>query len=346
VEGDFPVAELAFPGSVLAAFEGAADEPVTLEEAGPGRGRGSWSEGGVVRLAEFPTVSPASVQPFPVGEVSLEPVADHFVAAPGEAALTTADGHHRLALTRLQLRGRAGEVVATDGRQLLVQAGFELPRAEDLVVPRVPAFAGRLLAGARPVAVGHNGGRVIVRAGPWSLALAVDASGRYPDARAVVPRPGDRSTRLRLGPKDAALLLKAMPGLPGCDELSRPVTLELGPRVVLRARAEGGGRAEELVLARLEVTGPAVRVATDRRYLLRALRLGLREVECNSGERPAVCGDGQRTFVWMLLGEDSASAPAPVRHQDHADQLPSAAPEAAPDPEPRSTTVAQLSPSR
>ena len=48
--------------------------------------------------------------------------------------------------------------------------------------------------------------------------MPIDAEARYPDVKAVIPRPGARGTRLRLAPEDASLLLKALPGLPGHDE--------------------------------------------------------------------------------------------------------------------------------
>jgi hypothetical protein len=309
--GDFPVAELAFPGSVLAAFEGGPSQPVALEEVQPGRGRARWEEGGAVRSAEFPTVRPETVAPFPDRPELLTPVPDGFLAALGEAALTTAEpGSTRLSLSRVQLRGRGGAVVATDGRQLLVQSGFPLPWTDDLLVPRVPAFAGRLLSGATPVAVGRTETHVLVQAGPWTFALAIDVKARYPDVRDVIPRPNARTTHLRLDPADAALLLKALPGLPGHDEHNRPVTLDLGPRPAVRA--ESGAAVEEIDLSRSAVQGPPLRLATDRRCLLRALRLGFLEVEAGPEERPLVCRDAGRTYLWMYLTAGEALPPTPA----------------------------------
>ncbi len=310
--GDLSAAELALPGAVLATLEGGPAQAVTLEEVQPGRGRARWEQGGAARSAEFPTVHPSTIPPFPELPTELAPLPEGFLAALGEAARTTADGATaRLSLTRVQLRGRAGEVVATDGRQALVQAGFPLPWPEDLLVPRVPAFAGRPPPGATPVAIGRTESHVAVRAGPWTFALRIDAAARYPDVRGVIPRPNDRSTRLRLDPEDAALLRQALPGLPGKDDHLRPVTLELGPRPVVRARALSGDAREEVGLARSAVSGPPLRVVTDRRYLLRALQLGFYEFEAGPGERPLVCRQGPRTYLWMLLSDKEALPPAP-----------------------------------
>ena len=64
--------------------------------------------------------------------------------APLKKGRTAARESTRYGLSLVQLRGRAGEVVATDGRCLLVQGGFPLPWPEDVLVPRVAAFGMRL----------------------------------------------------------------------------------------------------------------------------------------------------------------------------------------------------------
>jgi hypothetical protein len=47
----------------------------------------------------------------------------------------------RFALGHVQVRGEHGSIVATDGRQLLVQGGFQFPWTSDLLVPRSKVFA-------------------------------------------------------------------------------------------------------------------------------------------------------------------------------------------------------------
>ncbi len=328
--GDHPPAALGFPAAALATFEGAGAGLAVLEETGVGRGRARWQEAGAARAAEFPTVPPDRVPSFPEEPAAPTPVAAGFLAALGEAARTTAERGGRLALARVQLRGGRGEVVATDGRQLLVQGGFPLPWEGDVLVPAVPAFAGRLLAAATPVAVGRTETHVFVHAGPWTFALAADAGARYPEVRDVIPRHAGRgATRLRLDAADAALLLRALPRLPGGEDDLAPVTLELGPRPAVRAHDEAG-RAEEVVLARSHVEGPPRRLVSNRRYLARALRLGFTVIEAGPGEQPLVCRDGPRTYLWMTLSADAAVPPtSPDRRS-----APGGAPEATPDPSP------------
>src|SRR4051812_34330437 len=58
----------------------------------------------------------------------------------------------------------------------------------------------------------------------------------------------------------------------------------------------------------------------DRRYLLRALKLGFTEILFASAALPVVCKDAGRTYLWMPLGESDAvpAAPAPRRSSETA----------------------------
>src|SRR6202042_1768552 len=88
-----------------------------------------------------------------------------FLAALHECGRTTAREGVRYAFSRLQLNGSEGKVIATDGRQLLVWKGFELPFADRVLVPATPAFGHRELAASESVRVGRAGGQILVEAG-------------------------------------------------------------------------------------------------------------------------------------------------------------------------------------
>src|SRR5205823_10511182 len=109
------------------------------------------------------------------------------------------------------------------------------------------------------------------------LTIQVDA--RFPRVEHVIPDGRSAGTRLRLDPEDAAFLEQALDRLPGGDEPSAPVTLDLNGTVAVRARAAGQGRVTELVLGRSGFVGTPVRLVTNRHSLARALRLGFAEVE-------------------------------------------------------------------
>src|SRR5205823_13148084 len=121
----------------------------------------TWSDGGVERSAEFESVEPDRIPPFPGLPPKLVDIPHGFLTALAEASRTAAREAGRYALDKVLLRGRTGEVVASDGGQLLVQRGFTLPWPEDALVPRVTALEGPELGGVTPVGLGRTDGHVV-----------------------------------------------------------------------------------------------------------------------------------------------------------------------------------------
>jgi hypothetical protein len=294
--GKMPAACVAFPASLLAQFEGRDGGRVRLEVPSPGRGRASWGEGAAGRALEFP--SPEQKPP-EVPSCRMAPPGDGFRAALEEAARTAGGDSSRQALRCVLLRGN--EVVATDGRQLLVQKGFKFPWDGDALIPALPAFACKEVAG-HGMTLGRAGSQVLMSCGPWLLALECQEARHYPDVGKVMA--GEWPSTLTLDEADAAVMLKALPGLPGRDEQHAPVTLEIGTRPRVRA----GG--EEVAVGRSKASGPALAVPMARSYLLRALSLGFREVVSGKG-RPLMCRDASRSYLWMPLDDAPPSAAPP-----------------------------------
>jgi hypothetical protein len=52
-------------------------------------------------------------------------------------------------------------------------------------------------------------------------------------------------------------------------------------------------------------------ISSNRQYLLRALRLGFREVHLYGTEAPVLCDDGRRQFVWAVLGPNGTIPTGP-----------------------------------
>jgi hypothetical protein len=321
--GSAPEADLAVPLQLLADCEGTDGGSVTVRPLPGGHVEARWEQAGVPQARDYDPGN-AALPPFPVWPAQAAANGPELLAALGQAMRTAARDTGRYALGRVLLRGGKGEVVATDGRQLLIQGGFAFPFAEDVLLPRVMLFGPRGLP-AGEVLVARSGGHALFRVGGWAVALAADKGGRFPNVDAVVPAPGGRSTRWRLGPGEARALAGALPKLPGADEELSPVTVDLGRPVAVRARAGGQGRPTELSLPGSSVEGPAVRFVTDRQYLARALKLGFDSFEVPGPGRPVACRDGRRTYVWMTLDRtavpphpsparaDRAGAPHPAR---------------------------------
>jgi hypothetical protein len=297
------------PATVLTEVEGGTDEPVALDLQTKLRGVAKWHGGGKPRALPVELILPGKQHELPAPP-RMAAVSGPLLAALFECGRTAAKESGRYALSKVQLQGKAGRVVGTDGKVALLWRGFAFPFAEDALVPALPVFGARPLARLTDVNVGRTAARLVVGAGAWSVWLPTDAKAKYPDVAAVVPR--HAPTTVEIDEADAAQLLPVLPGLPGGDHELRPVTLDADVGVRVRGRAEGGDRAgatREVLLERSRASGPAARAALDRRVLGRALALGCRTLRLTP-DRPAVAEGGDRTLVAAQLDRSLIAPPA------------------------------------
>ena len=305
-----PAAALAFRAQVLAQFEGRTDASAVLEEVAAGQGRASWTEGDLPCAVEIDTLDPQDLPTPPAVPSQMTPMPEELLTALGEAARTTTRESTRFAVSQVQLRGQAGQVAATDGRQMLLQSGFPFPWTDNVLVPRLPLLdiPGTIFSGL--VAMARLDNLVILHAGEWTFWLRIEEKGRFPTVEDAIPRI-TRSSRLQLHPDDARFLMATLPKLPGRDDDYSPVTLDLATPPTVRARSLKGSLATEVVLARSTTAGPSVQVVTDRRYLHRAAQMGFETINVVQPTVPLVCRDERRVYVWMPLEANHAVAPAP-----------------------------------
>jgi len=303
---------LLFRSSLLAEIEGRSDTPVELESVEATKGQARFDDGGVPRVLDFDLIVGTPEEEWPALPKKLTPQPMEFLTALYEAARTCAPAAGRFALTRVQLRGDKGEVVATDGKQLLVQRGFTLPWSEQVLIPRLSAFTCRELDGDGPIGLGRTDTHVVLRIGPWTFFLSIDANSRFPTVETVVPRATSSTSRWHVDEADAAYLLNILPKLPGSDDSHAPVTLDLDRECVLRVRGDHQEAATEAPLHASTLTGPPVRVCVNRSFLRRALQLGFRDLQVVNPDKPVVCRDARRLYVVMAL--DKASVIPPGRN--------------------------------
>jgi hypothetical protein len=238
--------------------------------------------------------------------ISLPP---EFPQALHEAGRSAARETGKYAVDGIQLKGKAGQVIGTDGKQALIQGGFVFPFTQDLVLPAVPLFGTKELAGERAVSVGLVNDWLYLVIGPWQVWLHVDDEKRFPDVAAAIPKaPG---TRVLFDDRDVDRLLAVLPELPGADQEFKPLTLQLGPQVCVRTRQGETGEVAEIALPGSQANGPEVLINLNRDNLGRALALGFREFRCPSPERPLVAWDAKRTFLMATLDPKDALPPIP-----------------------------------
>lgn len=304
-----PRTRLVIPFTTLAAIEGTGGGPVTLEESEPGRVRCRWLERGDQRELEAEALPADGELPSSSKLHAVDATLLPALHACGQTASREANG--RFALTRLQLRGQAGQIVGTDGKQLLLWGGFTFPFQEAVLVPAVPVFGGKELAGEQDVRIGRTAQHVVVAAGPWTVWLTVDGTARYPDVTAVLPN-ASRMAKLVIHDADAAALLLDLQNRPTSRDEVNPVVLDLGARPALRWPEGTPGHRGPLSLIRSACSGPGPALTIDPQFLARALSLGFREVRGKSGDSPVLFRDEHRCYLVAHFGPTAPPAERPA----------------------------------
>jgi len=331
-------ASAALPLEALADFEGRDDSPVMLRSGEAGRTTVHWGDRGIPQAREYAAAEPASLARFPDPPARFEPCPAGLLDALAEAAGTTDEDSTRYALGCIALRGATADIAATDGRQVLIRDGFRWPWGGTVLVRRTPLFVSKEMPRDRPVEVGKTETHVVLRAGPWTVWLAIQ-EGRFPHVDHVIPAVGSAATRLRLDPADAAFLAGALDRLPGGELTNTPVTVDCNGKVAVRARGEGEDRPTELVLARSGYTGSPARICVNRAFLARAVGLGLDELEVGGPDQPVACRGGGRVYAFQPLSREGAIGPADdaIRIESGPAEPPSPAVRAGEPPKARST---------
>ena len=164
--GPCPSDEIFLPGECLDDFEGRGNDVVTQETVGPDTVRANWNEGPVPQVRDY--ASPGKEKPPPVPDEArkLVPVERDLFKALREASHCVARDSCRFSLGKMQLRGRKGEVVATDGKQLLLQKGFTFPWDDDVLIPTLGIFGSKDLDQHDGFFLGRTDTHLCLRIGP------------------------------------------------------------------------------------------------------------------------------------------------------------------------------------
>ena len=305
--GSFAAAEIRLPFDFLEDCEGRGDEPLAIEAAGKDKVQVQWRD----RIPQLMVYSSPSVK-----EVGVCPAVPAEMSAPDprllgalrDAMPLTDPNSSRYALGNLELCGASGQIVATDGRNILFQDGFQFPWQDKVLLPRTTFFGCKDWPQENPIRIGVTERYVVIQNGPWTVHFRRDG-GRFPKLDDVIPVYDAAKSRLHLADADAEFLLLTLSELPSDDENYQPITLELDRGVAVRARAENREQPTEIFLTNSSCSGEPMRLCMDRRFLERAIRLGLRELCFYDPEQAALSRDAYRHYVWMMLSAASAIAP-------------------------------------
>jgi hypothetical protein len=219
----------------------------------------------------------------------------------------------RYALNCVQLQGSKASLAATDGRQLLIQTGLHWPFGEDLLLANYHMLFASGDFPEGPVELCNTERHMVFRAGSWEFFLPIEEGQRYPRVEDVVPASEEAVTNLEISPGDAKYLREMLPRLP-FDVLDheRPVTIELNGKIGVRARSMKMPAAVEVILRNSQRSGVDLICAMQRRYLQRALDLGLRQFQFfQKGCAPVVVRDGDTTYCWATYHQEAVAKGTP-----------------------------------
>ena len=138
----------------LALEEAAGKEGIVTWERQGERVIARWDEAGIPRVVEYDTTDPAKLPPFPPLPTTFVTNPPVIIKALDDAMHSTAVDSVRYATGKVQLRG-SGEIVATDGKQLLMQKGFKFPWKDNVLVARMLFFGAGVLPDDTPVKIGR-----------------------------------------------------------------------------------------------------------------------------------------------------------------------------------------------
>ena len=325
------VETLIVPMTALEAVAANSDELVEFDAGENLDGVARWAGDGAPGSVPVTFVLPGK-QHDPLPRPETKPVAARVLVALHEAGRTSSREDGRFALSRVQVCGAKGRVVATDGKIAVLFDGFTFPFTGDVLVPAIPLFGSPEVRDGTDVRVGRTASHLVVSAGDWTVWLAVAPAGKFPDVAGVVPRHAPTAVALDRG--DAAALLPQLPGLPCQGHELRPITLDADGILAVRAR-DDSGTVKEVLLARSSVAGPAARVALDRRALARVLALGCTALRISPDKSLVGDGDGV-TVLAALLDPELTVAPEP--RAPNPDVIVPISPNTNPNPK-RNTTV-------
>jgi hypothetical protein len=320
-EGSREAETLVIPPSLLVDCEGRSKSVVRIETIGNGRIASQWNDGNVPQLCSYaPAGEVAAFPDVPAKFVELEP---RFATAYRAACSVREADPARFAIDHVLLRGKAGEVAGTDGKQIYIEKGFTFPFNDDVLVPASGVFSCSDLKHKGPIGVAKSDDWLALRVGPLALLKRINKEGRFPQIKDVIPRHRKPPATLELADVDAAFLADAVKRLPDNDLGHHSVTVDLNGAVAVRAASQDGQQVTELVLTNSRANGEPMRFLTNREFLVRAISFGFRDLLIYGPDKILVCGDEHRHYAWMLLGGDGA-----IRPRDDAIRVESPAVEA------------------
>lgn len=211
-------------------------------------------------------------------------------------------------------------VMGTDGRHLFSANSFKLDLKDPVFIPHHailerPEFKqdGPWSLTMQPAEHEVGMGWLQIKSKRWAFTTR-QQDHSMPNWRLVVPE--TRTTTVVFGNKATALLLDVLPKLPGKDDPSQPIRLDIvDKRLLVTAGDKSTPQGTTLPVDDAVVTGENLTITVDRNFALKALKWGLTEMALIDALSPLVFSAPGRRLVAMPMrteGLSPVSVPEPV----------------------------------
>jgi DNA polymerase III sliding clamp (beta) subunit (PCNA family) len=225
-------------------------------------------------------------------------------------------------------------VVGTDGRHLYSSNSFHIPIETSVIIPDHRFLGWKELTqdGDWSLRVeSDNGKPVFVEISSYRWSFVCKAiEGNFPNWRQVLPDSSGFKTSIRVPASALDDLAEVVTKLPS-DGVNHPIGVKIDPqhRVILFGRADGTDKFTEAGFIAAEAKGDPVTICLNRNYLIKALRIGLTEIQIADSLSPIRCSDQSgRQMIIMPIRLDGVppnsptqpSSPAPIQTQSSTTQ--------------------------
>jgi len=215
---------------------------------------------------------------------------------------------------------KAHYVMGTDGRHLFSANSFKLDLKDPVFIPHHAFLERPEVRNDGPWSLTiqpaeHEGGTgwLQIKSRRWAFTTR-QQDHSMPNWRLVVP--DTHTTTVHFGAKATALLLDVLPKLPGKDDPSQPIRLDIvDKRLLVTAGDKSTPQGTTLPVDDAVVTGDNLTISVDRNFALKALKWGLTEMALIDALSPLVFSAPGRRLVAMPMrteGLSPVSIPDPV----------------------------------
>jgi len=289
---------------------------------------------------------PAEWPAFPAFPDDGEGLDEHLKTAIAQALACSSDDPSRFALAGawLDVTSRdAHYVMGTDGKHLFSANSFRLGLDKSVLIPshRFLEWNGFRNDGSWRLRLqspkdNQEDNWIQLASNRWTFAIRRENS-EIPKWRLVVPENG--ATTVVLGDKAMAFLLDVLPALPGHDQTSRPVRLDVAAgSLTVTGCDPGTGHSTTLPVDDVDIRGTDLSITVNREFAIKAVKWGLNHLALTDSCTPLVFSNaGRRLLAMPMRTEGPAVTPVPEAQApaESSDSTASVEPDAGIEPEPQ-----------